>query len=242
MRNVLTAAAFAAIAALLTPLGPAMAQASDAAFRVTTLNLSAEGEVRAKPDIATLTLGVTSEAQTAQAASAEVTRRANAVAQALRNAGVAQADIQTRWVELSPRYSDRPNAPSEVVAQQASTTMTVTVRRLDHAGALLDAGVAAGANVVQGISFGLADPTAPQREARDQALRALQEDAAHAAGVLNQRVVRLVSVNTQAYAGPAPAAQLRMAVAAAPGLQVEPGELTVRASANGVFELAPRAP
>jgi uncharacterized protein YggE len=220
---------------------PAVAQIpnSEAAFRTTTLNMSAQGEVRIKPDIVTLSLGVTSEAATAQAANAEASQKINAVVQALKSAGVAARDIQTQYVQLTPRYSDHSNAPRQIVAQEASSTLTVTVRDLARAGALLDLSVGAGANLVQGVRFGLADPTVPQRQARDQALRALQTEAASVANVMGQRVVRLVSVNTQSYSESVMVAR-RIAEPMAPGAVIEPGELTVRAGANGVFELAPR--
>ncbi|HEX2817666.1 MAG TPA: SIMPL domain-containing protein [Phenylobacterium sp.] len=241
MRPVANLAAALAIAAAaqLAMAAPALAQTGEAAFRTTTLSLSAQGETRLKPDIVTLSLGVTSEAATAQAASAEASQKINAVVQALRSAGVAQRDIQTQWVQLTPRYSERSGSPRQIVAQQASSTLTVTVRDIGRAGAVLDLSVAAGANLVQGVRFGLADPAAPQRQARDQALRALQTEAVEVATVMGQRVVRLVSVNTQAYSDVVVTAS-RMAAPMAAGASIEPGELTVRADANGVFELAPR--
>ena len=239
MRMPSLAVALAISAAVqLVSVGPALAQNSEAAFRTTTLNLSAQGEVRVKPDIVTLSLGATSEAPTAQAASAESARRVNAVVQALRSGGVAPRDIQTQWVQLVPKYSDSSNAPRQIIAHQATTTLTVTVRAMDRAGAMLDLAVAAGANVVQGVRFGLADPTGPQRQARDQALRTLQDDAVQVAGVMGHRVVRLVNVNTQAYQIVITANRVEEIVVT--GSRIEPGELTVRAGANGVFEIAPR--
>ena len=239
-RRVILAATFAIAAAMpLALANPAFAQNTDAAFKTTTLNLSAQGETRIKPDIVTLTLGVSTEAATAQAASAQGAQRVNAVVQALRGAGVAQRDIQTQWTQLTPRYADRSGAPREIVAHQATTTMSVTVREMPRAGALLDLAVAAGANVVQGVRFGLADPTAAQRQARDLALRALQDDAVQVAGVMGHRVVRLVSVSTQAYSGPAIIAN-RIEEVVVTSSRIEPGELTVRGRANGVFEIAPQ--
>jgi uncharacterized protein YggE len=238
--NLAAALAIAAAAQLAAP-APALAQAqtSEAAFRTTTLDLSSQGEVRIRPDIVTLSLGVSTEAATAQAASAEAAQKVNAVVQALRGGGVAQRDIQTQYVQLTPRYSDRSNVPSQIIAYQASSTLTVTARNIDHAGALLDLAVGAGANLVQGVRFGIADPSVPERQARDQALHALQDQAADVAGVLGQRVVRLVSVSTQAYSSPM-AVERRIAAPMAVGASIEPGELTVRGSANGVFELAPK--
>jgi uncharacterized protein YggE len=227
--------------AVLCLAAPAVAQTTDAAFRTTTLNLSAQGEVRQKPDVATMVLGVSTEAVTAKAASEEVARRIDAIVASLRRAGVAPRDIQTQFISLSPRYAERRgDAPREITAHQATTTLTVTARDIGRAGALLDLAVAAGVNEVRGVRFSLSDPATAQRQARDLALQTLQEDAVHVAEVMRQRVVRLVSVNTQAFIGRAPAAEYRIEPAAMSGSRIDPGESVVTGSANGVFELAPR--
>jgi hypothetical protein len=231
--------ATAVVAAILGLSSSAAAQQHDAAFRATTLNLSAQGEVRAEPDIVTLSLGVTGEAATAQAASAQTAEKVDAVVNALLHSGVAQRDIQTQSVNLTPTYSDRSNVPRAIVAYRATTLVLVVVRDIARAGALTDLGVASGANQVQGVRFGLNDPSVAERQARDLALKALQHDAAEVAAVMGQKVVRLVSVSTQAYQGIVVTAH-RIEEPMAPGTRIDPGELTIRGSANGVFELAPR--
>jgi hypothetical protein len=235
--SVFTAAAAAAAFLSLAP--PALAQQGEAAFRTTTLNLSAQSEVHVTPDIVTLMLGVSGEAATAQAASAQTAERVDKVVKALLRAGVAQRDIQTQRVNLFPTYGEHSNVPRQIVAYHAQTTVSVAVRELGRAGALLDLAVGSGANEVQGINFGLSDPAAAQRQARDQALQALQHDAADVAQVMGQRVVRLVSVSTQAFPGVIVTAS-RMAEPMLAGSRIDPGELTIRGDASGVFEIAPR--
>jgi hypothetical protein len=218
----------------------AAAQQSEAAFRTTTLNLSAQGEAHVKPDLVRVSLGVTTEAATAQQAASANAAKMAAVTAALRRAGLAPRDLQTQLMQLMPRYSDRSNTPREIVAYQATTMMSVTLRDFDRAGSIVDTAVAAGANQVSGVRPGLADPSAAQREARDEALRALQTDAAKIADVMGQRVVRLISVNTQAYALQVPVVQHHVEELVVTGSRIEPGELSVRAGASGVFELAPK--
>jgi len=218
----------------------AAAHQSEAAFRTTTLNLSAQGEARVKPDVVRVSLGVTTEAATAQQAASANAAKMTAVTTALRRAGLASRDLQTQLMQLMPRYSERSNTPRDIVAYQATTMMSVTLRDFDRAGSIVDTAVAAGANQVNGIRPDLTDPSAAQREARDEALRALQADAAKIADVMGQRVVRLVSVNTQAYALPVPIVQHRVEELVVTGSRIDPGELNVRAGASGVFELAPK--
>jgi len=233
-----TIALAAVLAAHLAWTTPAFAQNTEAAFRTTTLNLTAQGEVRAKPDIVTISMGVTSEAATAQAATSATMGKVNAVVAAMKRAGVAQRDIQTQHINLTPKYLDRSNVPREIIAHQATATLTIVARDMDRAGLLLDTAIAAGANQVQGVRFGLADPAPVQREARDQALKSLQEDASQVAAIMGQRVVRLVSVSTQAYSGGG--AQRSVEEVVVTGSRIEPGELVVRGHASGVFEIAPR--
>ncbi len=236
-------AALLAIAVLATAC-PALAQTGEAQFRSTTLNLSAQGEVRATPDLATLTLGVMREAAAAQESLSAAGAALNAVTRALAAGGVAARDVQTQSIRLNPRFSNTANQAREIVAYQASSGVTVRLRDLARAGALIDAAVAAGANQVNGPIFGIENRAALERQARDQALRALGEEAARVADAMGQRVVRLVSVNTQAFvvaaeraaAMPAPPPPLPIPSVA----NFDPGEVIVRAGASGAYELAPK--
>jgi len=233
VRYVLVAVALAATTLLASASpAPAHGEQGEAAFRTTTLNLSSEGEVRIRPEVVTFGLGATYEAPSARQASGETNRRANRVVQALRRAGVAQRDIQTQSLNLTPRYSDASGQPRKIVAYQATTMLSVVVRTPDRAGALLDIAMAAGANQVSGVRYGLSDPASARRAARDLALQTLRQDAARVADIMGYRVVRLVSVGSQTWAPVATSSRISS------GSNIEAGELGVRASASGVFELA----
>jgi uncharacterized protein YggE len=69
-----------------------------------SLNLSAYGEVKAAPDMATITFGVQTEAVTAQQAMRDNAAQMTRVVAALRRAGVAERDIQTSGLNLSAQY------------------------------------------------------------------------------------------------------------------------------------------
>lgn len=237
IRNVLFAAAVAATPVLFA--APALAQPTEAAFRTTTLNLSAQGQVKTRPEIVTLMLGAEHEAETAAAAVAEANLRINGAVAALRKAGVAERDIQTQYVQLYPRYSDT-GKPERIVAYRASTAISAVVRRPERAGEMLDIALAAGANRMHGVRYGLADPGVAQREARDVALRALQQDAARIADQMGLRVVRVVNVGAQAWRQGSGGAEEVVVTASRINTQIAPGELAVYAHVNGVFELAPK--
>lgn len=227
-----------AVLMLAAPAAPAAAQQGEAAFRTTTLNLTAQGEIRTRPEIVTLMVGATHEAATAREAVAESNRRINSAIAALRKAGVAQRDIQTQAVQLEPRHDSDSRRPQPIIAYAATIRVSAVIRQPERAGEFLDIAMEAGANQVHGVRYGLLDSAAAQRDARDIALRTLREDADRVADIMGQRVVRLVSVTSHAWGQVMTANRIEEIVVTSS--RVEPGELAVRTSVNGVFEIAPK--
>ena len=231
------AAAFAALMILAVPA------AADTPERIPTLNASGEGFVMVVPDIAIVTLGVTTRADTARAALDQNSAETARVIEAIRGAGVSDQDIGTSGFNVSPVYeqvvtrsSDQEPVTPRIVGYQVQNEVRVTIRDLDASGAILDKVVTAGANQISGISFDVADPQA----AADEALRSAIADArrkaelmASAAGV---RIVRILDVsggsNMPMFAARAQAVAFDAAV------PVMPGQTRVQANANIVFEIA----
>ncbi|HKR89014.1 MAG TPA: SIMPL domain-containing protein [Phenylobacterium sp.] len=215
--------------------------AADAVFRATTLGLGAYGETRLAPDIATISLGVMTEARTAQAAMQANAARMGEVLAALKRGGIAAKDIQTSQLSIEPQYAYEQNQPPRLTGYRASNQVTVTVRDLTRLGTAVDATVSAGANQVGGISFGLADPTAAENAARELAVKALTAKADLYARATGHRVLRLVSLSEgAAFTPPQPVPMVAMASARfkEADTQVSPGEIKVRVDVSGVYELA----
>jgi uncharacterized protein YggE len=199
------------------------------------ITVTGEGRAEAVPDLAVVTIGVTTGADTAAAALAENNARLTAVLDRLRAAGVADRDLQTSGLSLGPRYDYGDNRPPRIVGYEATNQLAVRVRALDTLGAILDAAVADGANTLGGLAFSLSDPQA----ARDAALAAAVAEArrkatliAEAAGV---RLGPVLSISEQvAYAGPQPMPRLAMAEAA-PAVPVAAGEVGYAATVTIVY-------
>jgi len=243
MKTFLRAAALSlvlAAGAAPAALAQAAPPAADSMFRATTLNLSAYGEVDAAPDMATINLGVMTEAKTAAEALAANGARMNQVMAALKKAGVAARDIQTSGLNLNPQYVYEQNMPPRLSGYQASNQVTVTVHDLTRLGAAVDATVNAGANQVNGISFGLNDPTAAENAARESAVKALQAKADLYARATGYRVGRLVSLSEGGgYTArpPMPMASFAKRDMVSETV-VSAGELKVRIDVSGLYELA----
>lgn len=234
-----------AAALLLAAAAPALAQAPDAAamFSATTLNLSAHGETRIAPDQATITLGVTTQAATAAEAMRLNRERMTATVAALKAQRIEERDIQTSGLNLHPQYVYEQNKPQRLTGYQASNEVAITVRDLGRLGATVDAVVAAGANQISSIAFGLANPRAAEDQARRAAVQALTAKAALYGEATGMRVARLVNLSEGGGYTPAPPRPMfRMAAMAeqADATPVQPGELRVRIDVTGLYELAAR--
>ena len=235
----------AALVALSAPA--ALAQSSPtppmqvhAMAQAPSLNLSAYGEVKVAPDMATITFGVTTEATTAAAAMADNARRMQEVFAALGRAGIADRDIQTSGLNLSAQYDYVDNQPPRLRGYQASNRVTVSIMDLDEVGTVADAVVAAGVNQIDGIGFGLKDPGTAEDQARVLAVRALQNKAQLYAQALGVELGGIRSLNEGGGYAPQPPmpvfamARMESADASTP---VAAGQLTVRIDITGTYDL-----
>lgn len=242
----LAAAAALALLATTAAAFPAQAQtaptvAADTMFRATTLNLAAYGEVKATPDMATISMGVQTQAKTAAAAMAQNAQQMTRVVAALKAAGIAEKDIQTSGLNLSAQYAYVDNQPPRLTGYQASNTVTIRVNDLARLGRTIDAVVEVGANQIHGIGFGLRDTAAAETQARLAAVKALQAKAELYAGATGHRLARMVTLSEGASYGAPPPMPMMEAMAMRSmdkaSTPVSPGELTVRVDISGIYEL-----
>lgn len=206
----------------------------------TTLSISASGEVSRSPDIATITAGVQTEAPTASQAMSQNAERMEGVYKALRDASVAERDMQTSNLSLQPSYdySNRDGAPPKVTGYTASNQLSVKVRDLDNLGRTMDAIVAQGGNTISGLQFGLDDPSEARDEARRQAIQKAVERANLYAEATGYRVARIVTISESSnnYSPPMPMMAVRSEAADAT-TQVSGGEVGYSVDVNVTFEL-----
>ncbi|QQQ18783.1 SIMPL domain-containing protein [Brevundimonas vitis] len=222
---------------------PVMAQSAPAPHMMQaepSISLSAYGEVKVAPDMATITFGVVTEAPTAAEAMAQNAARMTQVIAALRRAGISERDIQTSGLNLSAQYDYVQNEPPRLRGYQASNRVTVVINDVNAVGTTADAVVAAGVNQIDGITFGLKNPKAAEDQARRAAVTALQSKASLYADALGVRLGGIRSLNEGGpnMVQPPVFAGNRMAMAAdMESTPVAPGELTVRIDITGVYDI-----
>ena len=244
MKTLMHAAALGMALTTAAAVPVAMAQtapaAADTMFKATTLNLSATGETRVAPNMASISMGVITEGKTAAEALAANATRMTAVMATLKKAAIAEKDIQTSNLSVNPQYRYVENQAPVLIGYQVSNQVTVTVRDLKKLGAAVDATVNAGANQVNGISFGLSDPSAAETAAREAAVRALSGKADLYARATGYRILRLVTLSEgggYSPQPPIPMVAMAMRSEAKDSSPVSGGELSVRIDITAVYEL-----
>jgi hypothetical protein len=180
----------------LTPLAQTPAPVSQLPRTVT---VTGNGSVEGQPDTAVILMGVRTEDEIAAQALEQNNTQMQALLNALRAAGVAQADMRTLSIQLQPRYqpppSTRPNDPFSVSGFIASNLLEVTVRDLDNLGALIDSAVEAGGNQVEGIRFEISDSAILLDQARQAAMQDARHKAEQLSSLAGARLGVVVTIN-----------------------------------------------
>ena len=227
-------------------LAAAIASPAAAEVQVTAagpvVELSVTESVSADPDIANISAGVTTRAQTAVEAMRQNAAQMTRVVDRIESLGVDRDDIQTSGINLNPEYDYDQRTQSQVFrGYQVSNRVSVTVRDIEETGALLDALVAAGATDLGGISWSMDDPTPARNQARATALQKAQAQAMAYATGAGYSGVRLLEVSENiARTGPSPivvtGARLESADMATP---VRPGQVDTSVTVAVTYEMTP---
>jgi uncharacterized protein YggE len=165
-----------------------------------TVTVSGVGQVSVAPDTADVMIGVSVTKPTVKDARAGAATSMTAIIAAVKKIGIADKDIATTNVSLSPvyDYSSGGSAP-RLTGYQFSNTLKVTVRDLAKVAAVIDDSTAAGATTIQGISFRLDDPKTVEAQARQLAMtnaRSRADALVQAAGVSIKGVAMISEVST----------------------------------------------
>jgi uncharacterized protein YggE len=225
-----------AAAALAVPAAAAEVQVSSQGPLV---ELAVTETVKAKPDIAEVSAGVTTQAATAVEAMRANAQAMDKVVQRIKSLGIPAEDIQTTGINLGAQYDyDQANQRQVFRGYQASNRVSVTLRKVPDTGRVLDALVAAGATDIGGPNFSIDDDSAPRAQARKAAFDKAQAQAAEYARWAGYTGVRVLSVSEAVNPGrPVPMAEMRMMAADAKATPVEPGLVGTSVTVSVTFEM-----
>ncbi len=194
------------------------------------ITVSGEGRATAKPDVAQITLGASALVDSVADARDRAAASMDALIKSMKDDGVADKDIHTRQLTISPEY-DYSNGRQSLRGFRVTNTVTAKIRDIDTTSKVIDDAVRAGGNdtQIQGISFTIDKPEDLKKQAREAAIadaRAKAETLAKASGVSLGDAIA-ISEN----AAPTPtvfaAGLAEKATAGAPSTPIQPGELDV---------------
>lgn len=186
------------LAGSLASAVPALGAEIQIAAQGPVVELAVTETVKAKPDLATVSAGVTSLAPTAVIAMQRNATAMDAVISRIKALGIAANDIQTTGIELGAQFDyDQATRRQVFRGYQASNRVSVILRKVPDTGRVLDALVAAGATDIAGPSFSIDDDSAPRAAARKAAMdkaRLQAEDYARWAGYTGVRLLEVSEV------------------------------------------------
>lgn len=211
----------------------------------THLDVTGTAFVEVAPDRARIAFAVETEAEGALEAGEANARLMDAVIRALRGTGIQDLRIESSGYSLAPRYAPRRgDEPQRIAGYTARNSVQVISDDVDAVGRLVDAGLAAGANRVAGMSFEIRDTAPHRQEALRRAVEVARGEAEAMAGALEMRLGSPVTVQGGADF-PQPrsmmmrAEMMDVAMAAAPTTPVEVGLQRVSANVSIRYRLHP---
>jgi uncharacterized protein YggE len=217
---------------------PALAQQPP----VSSIRVSGDSQVTAKPDRVQIDIGVTSHAEKSTDAAAANARQTDAVLAAVKKAAGAGAVLKTVNYSLAAAYKYQNGHEPQLTGYNASNEVQVQLDDLTKLSAVIDAGTQAGANNVRGIAFTLRDQDAVHAEALRKAVGRARADAEVLAQALGLKIVRVLSVE-ESGARFVPVMRSMSAAPAAAAAEVatpvESGTLDISASVVLTVEVAP---
>jgi uncharacterized protein len=190
--------------------------------------VTGSGTASGPRDECTLTVGVEVRRATADAALAGAADALERMRGVLLGAGLAESDLATSAVSLSPVYEQYPT----VAGFQSAVQLTGRTRDLAGVGELLTALVVAGGEAarVHDVSFRHSDASGLLERARDAAWADARARAEQLAGLAGRSLGEVLSID-ETVGAPRPPMPVRMAAAAEAG---GPARMALDAGEGGV--------
>lgn len=209
------------------------AHGQNAEPRSPAISVTGEATISSPPDLAVIQAGVTSQEKTAREAMAAGGEIMKAVLAVLKQAGIADADIQTSRLRLEPIREQQGSRPARIIAVEATSLIAVQIRDVDKAADILDRMTNAGANLVTGIHFTLSAPSKLLDRARVDAMTDARRKAEIYAKAAGLTLGRALSISEGYVARP----MANYAVRREAAMPVAAGEEKLNLTVNVSFEL-----
>ena len=209
--------------------------------RADVIAVTGVGRVFVRPDTALVNLGAEARAPVLADATADVSRQMTEVLARIKALGVGERDVTTIQYAVDPIVAPRQKEqdPTRILAYRVANVVRVRIRDVAAAGPVVDAAVAAGANVVSSLQFTVDDPSRAESEARALAVKSAEAKAREIAVAGSVTLGGLLSVSEGSSQQPVPGPRAMMAVGGGPG-PVEAGQFEIVVTVEARYRIAPR--
>jgi uncharacterized protein YggE len=225
------------LALILSACGSAPAQTPR------TLVVSGNGTVSLTPDVAYIYIGVHTDDPDLASGVSRNNTQAQALVNALKNAGIDGKDIQTSnfsvYTNGSQGFDKATGQTTNAgVYYSVDNTVYVTMRDLSKLGTILNTAVSSGANSINSISFDVADKTAAMEQARQKAMTNASNLAAELAKTAGVNLGEIQNV-TYSDISPSPYYGMGGGGAAAPNASVpiQPGQTQISVTVSVTYAI-----
>jgi len=205
------------------------------------ITVSGEGKATGQPDIALLSLGISTLRPTVAEARDEAASTMEKVIDAVKGNGVAEKDIQTTQYSIYPEYDYSIVASQKLLGYRITNTVIIKVRDIDKTSDVLDSATAAGGDLtqVQDITFTIDEPDALRDEAREDAVKDAKARAQRLADTAGVKLGDPISITEGSVSSPVPMrdALLGGAAEADTATPIQPGELDINLTVQVVFAI-----
>ncbi len=207
------------------------------------ITVSGEGKVTGKPDLALITLGVSTLRPTVAEARDAAATALTGILDSMRANGVDDDDIQTSQLSIYPEY-DYTGSTQRLTGFRVSNTVTAKLRNIDSTSAVIDDAIANGGDetTIQSIAFTIDDPESLREQARQAAVEDAKRKAETLAGASGVKVGNPINISESGgYSPPIPYAERAIAAdeasQAGASTPIQPGELDVIIYVNVTWEI-----
>lgn len=223
-------------------LNPAQPVYADQEIQRNVVSVTGSGEISVKPDIAYLSIGVETQADTAkEAQSANAAKVAKLTTLLKGTWQIAEKDIQTGQFYVQPNYTYSEKDGQKVKGYTAHHSLEVTYRDLAKVGQLLDAASAAGANRIDNVRFSTENPDQYQEQVIQKAMDNANMKASAIAKAAKRSVGIVLNVVQSSVETPVYSQNYKMMEMAAndstASTPIESGEIKVRTTLSVSYEL-----
>jgi hypothetical protein len=206
------------------------------------ITVSGEGKATGQPDVAVLSLGISTLKPTVAEARDQAATTMQALIASVKGNGVAEKDIQSTQLSIYPEYDYSIVSTQKLIGYRVTNTVSIKVRDINKTSDVLDGAVAAGGDLtqVQGISFTIDDPSTLKDQAREDAVNDAKARAQRLADTAGVKLGDPIAIVEGSVTPPVPltyASRDALGAAEQAKTPIEAGELDVNLTVQVVFAI-----